>query len=57
MTANAPSIRVRDLHKTYVVAEREAGARAALKSLIRRRKAKIAAVDGISFEVDPGEIV
>ncbi|MGD0783637.1 MAG: ATP-binding cassette domain-containing protein, partial [Candidatus Aminicenantales bacterium] len=57
MTTDRPSIRVRDLRKTYVVAQREAGARAALKSLVRRRKQEIAAVDGISFDVDPGEIV
>ncbi len=55
MTTSA--IRVRDLRKVYRVAEREAGARAALKSLVRRRKQELAAVDGISFEVDPGEVV
>ena len=57
MTAEAPAISVRDLRKTYIVAEREAGARAALKSLFRRRKEKVAAVDGISFDVEPGEVV
>jgi ABC-2 type transport system ATP-binding protein len=57
MTTTPPAIRVRDLRKTYVVAEREAGARAALKSLVRRRKIEIAAVDGISFDVPAGEIV
>jgi ABC-2 type transport system ATP-binding protein len=52
-----PSVFVRDLRKTYVVAEREAGLRAALGSLFHRKKEKIRAVDGISFELAPGEIV
>jgi ABC-2 type transport system ATP-binding protein len=51
------AIRVRDLRKTYRVPEREAGARAALKSLFRRRRTETAAVDGITFEVPAGEIV
>jgi ABC-2 type transport system ATP-binding protein len=51
------AIRVRDLRKTYVVSEREAGAAAALRSLVRRRTSEIAAVDGISFDLSPGEVV
>ncbi len=51
------AIRVRDLRKTYVVSEREAGAAAALRSLVRRRTNEIAAVDGISFDLAPGEMV
>ncbi len=54
---SSPAVQVRDLHKTYVVPEREGGVRAALASLVRRRKQEIRAVDGISFDLSPGEIV
>ena len=53
----APAIRVRDLRKTYVVRERDAGAAAALRSLVNRRTREVAAVDGISFELAAGEVV
>ncbi len=52
-----PSIHVRDLRKTYVVPEREGGVRAATTSLIRRKTKSVEAVAGISFDVEPGEIV
>jgi ABC-2 type transport system ATP-binding protein len=48
---------VRDLSKTFMVPEREAGLRAALKSLIRRKTRAVNAVDRISFEIGPGEVV
>jgi len=54
---NSPAIRLRDLHKTYVVSKREGGVRAALASLVRRKKEEVKAVDGISFDLAPGEIV
>ena len=57
MSATSPAIHVRDLRKVYTVHEREAGALAALRSLFRRRVRHIAAVDGISFDVQPGEVV
>ena len=52
-----PVIRLRDLRKTYVVNEREPGIKAAMANLVHRRKSKVQAVDGLSFDVAPGEIV
>ncbi|HEY4718923.1 MAG TPA: ATP-binding cassette domain-containing protein [Anaerolineales bacterium] len=37
--------------------EREAGLKAAVVSLIKRKNKDVRAVDGISFEIEPGEIV
>jgi ABC-2 type transport system ATP-binding protein len=55
--AAVSAIHVRDLRKTYVISEREPGIGAALRSLVRRQKKEVPAVDGISFELAPGEIV
>jgi ABC-2 type transport system ATP-binding protein len=52
-----PAVSVRDLRKIYVVSEREGGVLAALQSLVRRKKAEVLAVNGISFDLAPGEIV
>jgi ABC-2 type transport system ATP-binding protein len=52
-----PVIRVRDLRKTFRVPEREAGLRAALKSLVRRSHRDVHAVAGVSFDIAPGEVV
>jgi ABC-2 type transport system ATP-binding protein len=52
-----PAVRVAGLTQVCDVPEREAGLKAATKSLIRRKTREVRAVDGISFEVAPGEIV
>lgn len=48
---------VRELSKTYVVSEREAGLGAALKSLVHRKTRRVEAVDHISFDIHQGEVV
>ena len=50
-------ITVEGLSKHYVVPEREAGLRAAAKSLVRRKTRVVKAVEAISFSVEPGEVV
>jgi len=57
MPTPAPAITISKLSKTYVVPVREAGVKAALRSVFHRRKEEIKAVDGISFDLAPGEIV
>jgi ABC-2 type transport system ATP-binding protein len=52
-----PAVHVADLRRTFKVPEREAGLRASVRSLFRRRYREVRAVDGISFTIEPGEIV
>jgi ABC-2 type transport system ATP-binding protein len=52
-----PAVRVVDLGKTFKVPEREAGLRAALGSLVRRRSRLVKAVSEVSFDIGPGEVV
>ncbi|HLO34662.1 MAG TPA: ATP-binding cassette domain-containing protein [Candidatus Deferrimicrobium sp.] len=52
-----PAIRVADLRKTFRVPVREAGLAAAARSLIRRQHRDVHAVDGVSFVIEPGEVV
>ena len=51
------AVRVDGLLKVFDVPERDEGLKAATKSLVRRKTREVRAVDGISFEVAPGEIV
>jgi len=55
MTALA--ISVEQLSKTYEVPVRAGGLGAALKSLVQRKTREVEAVKGISFAVEPGEVV
>jgi ABC-2 type transport system ATP-binding protein len=57
VSASTPVIQVANLRKTYQVPEREAGLAAAVRSLVRRKTRDIKAVDGVTFDVGPGEVV
>jgi ABC-2 type transport system ATP-binding protein len=52
-----PVIYVSELTKTFNVPEREAGLRASLRALVRRKTREVRAVDAVSFDIDGGEIV
>ena len=52
-----PVITISQLAKHYQVPEREGGLKAAVTSLFNRKFKTIKAVDGISFEIEPGEVV
>ena len=51
-----PAVRVEALEKVFDVPERDPGLRAATNSLVRRKTREVGAVDGISFDIAPGEI-
>ena len=50
-------VEVEGLAKVFRVPERESGVRAAARSLFRRQWRDVRAVDGISFAIEPGEVV
>src|SRR3954469_24431728 len=52
-----PVVHVAELTKIYKVPEREAGLRAAAKALFKRQTRDVRAVEAISFDIGPGEIV
>ena len=52
-----PVVHVSELTKIFKVPEREPGLRAAAKSLIRRQTRDVHAVEAISFDIEPGEVV
>src|SRR3954465_1422765 len=51
------AIRVRDLSKSYRVAVKQPGLGGALRHLFKREHREIAAVQSVSFDVAPGEVV
>jgi ABC-2 type transport system ATP-binding protein len=57
MSQISPTIIVGDLRKTFVISEREAGLAASVRSLVRRKTRAVQAVDGVSFNINPGEVV
>ncbi len=52
-----PAIHLHELCKTYKVTERESGMGAAVQSLFHRRMQEVQAVDGLTFDLAPGEMV
>jgi len=52
-----PVINVKDISKHYKVPVREAGLKAAARSLFKRTYNIVKAVDQISFTIEPGEVV
>ena len=52
-----PLIEVRDLRKSFVVAERRPGVWGAVAGLVRRRRRRIDALAGVSFQIEAGELV
>lgn len=51
------TILVEDLVKTFRVAERNPGFWGAIKGVVHRRHRTVPALDGISFSIQPGELV
>jgi ABC-2 type transport system ATP-binding protein len=50
-------VHVNELTKIFKVPEREPGLRAAAKALVRRTTREVHAVESISFDIEPGEVV
>ena len=57
MSGPDPVVHVSELTKIFRVPEREAGLRASMKSLFHRQTRAVHAVDAISFDIEPGEVV
>jgi ABC-2 type transport system ATP-binding protein len=55
--AATATVRVRELSKVYRVSERSGGLVAALRGAVRRQIKEVRAVDGVSFDIEAGEIV
>ena len=57
LTMTSSAIHIHNLRKSYIVSKRESGVLAALQSLVVRHIEEVPAVDGISFDLAPGEVV
>lgn len=57
MQDRAPAIHVAELTKTFKIPVRDAGLKASLRSLVRRQWREVHAVDRVSFDIEPGEVV
>src|SRR5436305_11005622 len=55
--ATMPIIEAHGLTKTYRVFQKRPGLRGALRNLFRREYKEVRAVDGVSFTIEPGEMV
>jgi len=55
--ALGPAVRAHNLRKVYRVAEKEPGFAGTLRHFVRRRYREVEAVRGVSFVIEPGEIV
>jgi ABC-2 type transport system ATP-binding protein len=52
-----PIIEARELRRTYRVAQKVPGLLGAVRGLFRREYKEVRAVDGVSFTIEPGEMV
>lgn len=52
-----PAVKVEQLVKHFRVHQRDAGLAAGVRSFFRRQYVDVRAVDGVSFSIDPGEMV
>jgi len=57
MNQPSPAITVESMSKTYQVPEREGGFNAAVRSFFKRTYRDVHAVDQVSFQIQPGEVV
>lgn len=52
-----PAITVTNLHKTFIAKRKAAGFQGSLRALVRPQTYTVEAVKGISFEMEPGELL
>ena len=56
-TSSVPQIHVDQLHKHYQVHEKEPGLVGSLRSFVARKYRTVKAVDGVSFDIEAGQMV